>query len=75
MTEHEGLLKVRDVVAKALCPDSGATLETLMGDILDVLVDFDLDPIAAFEIIDEDPPAPPNSLGQLSAVFALKRVC
>lgn len=62
MTETEGLLKVRDVVAKALCPDSGATLESLMGEILDVLVDFDLDPIAAFEIIDEDPSAPRDNV-------------
>jgi hypothetical protein len=62
MTETEGLLKVRDVVARALCPDSGATLESLMGEILDVLVDFDLDPIAAFEIIDEYPPAPRDNV-------------
>lgn len=31
--------------------------------------------IVKFQVTDEDPPAPPNSLGQLSAVFALKRVC
>jgi hypothetical protein len=48
MTETDGLLKVREAVARALRADSGATLETLMGDILDVLVDFDLDPVAAF---------------------------
>lgn len=46
MTEAEGLAQIRDILGAALPPDSGATIGGLMSDIMGVLDQFDLNPVA-----------------------------
>lgn len=46
MTEAEGLEQIRDILGAALPPDSGATVGRLMSDIMGVLDEFDLNPVA-----------------------------
>ena len=46
MTEAEGLEQIRDILGAALPPDSGATVGGLMSDIMGVLDQFDLNPVA-----------------------------
>ena len=59
MNDRAALLEIRSIVAKAMPPDSGATIGQLLGDVSGALARVGLDPIASIE--DDQDPAPPSA--------------